>query len=231
MEKPERVEGKVDWRGRTALKHKHGGMRTALMIIAAFGFENMANIALTVNLVTYFNGILHFELPDAANELTNYMGTSFFLTILVTVLTDTYIGRFKAVLFSGFIEFLGLALLTVQAHFPSLRPPLCNVFEKTWQCGKLKTGDAAFLFVALYLLAAGTAGFKAAFPTHGADQFDEKGPKETRQMSSLFNWLLLALCIGGAVSLTLIVWIQDERGWDWGFGISTVTILCGVIPS
>ncbi|GLU13868.1 hypothetical protein SLE2022_304780 [Rubroshorea leprosula] len=48
-------------------------------------------------------------------------------------------------------------------------------------------------------------------------------------MSSLFNWLLLALCIGGAVSLTLIVWIQDERGWDSGFGISAVAILCGVI--
>lgn len=77
-----------------------------LWVAAAFGFENVVTIALALNFVTYFNGILHFELADAANELTNYMGTSYFLTILVVVLTDTYMGRFKAVLFSGFIEFL-----------------------------------------------------------------------------------------------------------------------------
>jgi peptide/histidine transporter 3/4 len=48
-------------------------------------------------------------------------------------------------------------------------------------------------------------------------------------MSSFFNCLLLAACVGGAVSLTLIVWIQDNKGWDWGFLISSIAILLGVI--
>lgn len=33
-------------------------------------------------------------------------------------------------------------------------------------------------------------------------------------MSSFFNWLLLALCIGGAISLTLILWVQDNKRWE-----------------
>ena len=34
--KHELVEGKVDWKGRTALKYKHGGMRAALLVLGKF---------------------------------------------------------------------------------------------------------------------------------------------------------------------------------------------------
>ncbi|XWS12456.1 hypothetical protein CRYUN_Cryun37aG0090200 [Craigia yunnanensis] len=219
MEKLELVEGKVDWKGKTAVKYKHGGMRAALFILVTFAFENMANLHLAVNLVTYFNGILHFEVADAANALTNLMGTGYILSILFGVIADSYIGRFKTILISGSIEFLGLALLSVQAHYPSLKPPTCNVFDPTSRCEKITSGDAAFLYIALYLVAVGTGGIKAAVPSHGADQFDEKDPREAKHMSSFFNFLLLAVCLGGAVSLTLIVWIDDHKGWDLGFGI------------
>jgi peptide/histidine transporter 3/4 len=74
-------------------------------LAATFGFENMATLALAVNLVTYFNGVMHMELADAANQLTNYMGTSYILSIVAAVLADTYIGRFKAVLIAGCFEF------------------------------------------------------------------------------------------------------------------------------
>ncbi|KAJ4703728.1 protein NRT1/ PTR FAMILY 4.5-like [Melia azedarach] len=229
MEKPELVEGKVDWKGRSALKYKHGGIKTSLLILAAFGFENLGTFSLAVNLVTYFNGVMHLELAEAANQVTNYMGTSYILCILVALLADTCTGRFKAVLISGTFEFLGLALITIQAHYPQLKPPVCNVFDPNAHCKKIRGGDAALLFVGLYLVAIGTAGIKAALPSHGADQFDEKDPREARHMSSFFNCLLLAVCVGGAVSLTLVVWIQDNRGWDWGFGVSTVAIFLAMV--
>ncbi|OWM73002.1 protein NRT1/ PTR FAMILY 4.5-like [Punica granatum] len=227
--KPELVEGKVDWKGRTALKYKHGGMRAALLLLVTFGFENTATLALSVNLITYFTGVMHFKLADGANQLTNFMGTSYILTILVAVLADTYIGRFKAALISGCIEFLGLALLTVQAHYSNLRPPPCNPVDEMAHCEKVKGQDAAILFIGIYLLAFGSGGIKASLPTHGADQFDEKDPRETWQMSSFFNCLLLAICVGGAASLTLLVWVQDNKGWDWGFGLSSIAMFIGVI--
>ncbi|KAI6703549.1 hypothetical protein NL676_012685 [Syzygium grande] len=229
QEKLELVEGKVDWKGRTALKHEHGGMRIGLLILATFGFEQMATVALAVNLVIYFSGVLHFEFADAANQLTNFMGSSYILSIAVAALADVYIGRFNATLISGCVEFLGLALLTVQAHYPGLRPPKCNIFDSTSRCEKVGGGNAALFFIALYLLAAGSAGIKAALPAHGADQFDEKDPREARDMSSFFNFLLLIVCLGSAASLTLIVWIQDNKGWDWGFGLSTIAMFLGVV--
>ncbi|KAG7959930.1 hypothetical protein I3843_10G093800 [Carya illinoinensis] len=146
------------------------------------------------------------------------MGTAYILSNLAALLADTYIGRFKTVVFAGSLEFLGLALLALQAHHP--KPPVCKIFDPASRREKIDGANAALLFVGLYMLAAGSASVKAALPSHGADQFDEKDPKEARQMSSFFNGLLLAVCVGGAISLTLIMWIQGNKGWDWGFGIS-----------
>jgi len=122
----------------------------------------------------------------------------------------------------------GLALLTVQAHYPKLRPPPCNVYH-TSHCKKISGGDAALLFLGLYLLATGSAGMKASLPAHGADQFDERNPREARQMSSFFNCILLSVCTGAVVSLSLVVWIQVNKGWDWGFGLSTFAMILAII--
>lgn len=108
-------------------------------------------------------------------------------------------------------------MLAFQAHYPKYKPPLCNILDPTSNCEKVDGKNAALLFVALYLVALGSAGIKSALPSHGADQFDEKDKKEAIQMSSFFNWLLLAVCLGGSFSTTFIVWIQQHKGWDWGF--------------
>ncbi|KAG4391338.1 hypothetical protein AAZX31_05G151800 [Glycine max] len=224
------VHGKVDWKGRKALKHKHGGMKVSLLVLAAFGMENLATLSLAVNFVSYFTGIMHYELADAANMVTNYMGVNYMLSIVVAVLADTWIGRYKSVVISGIVESLGLALLTIQARVGSLTPPICDLYNvRDAHCEKLSGKQEAFLFIGLYLLAFGSAGLKASLPSHGADQFDERDPKEAMQMSSFFNGLFLALCVGGAVSLTFNVYIQDNNGWIWGFGISTVAIVLGTI--
>ena len=77
-----------------------------MFVVAIFAFENMATLALAVNLVTYFNGVMHFNIADAANQLTNFMGTAYILSLLVAYFADAYIGRFKAVLIAACIEFL-----------------------------------------------------------------------------------------------------------------------------
>lgn len=123
----------------------------------------------------------------------------------------------------------GLGLLTAQAHYSSLKPPSCNIYDRTAQCKTPSGGQEALLYIGLYLLAFGSAGVKASVPTHGADQFDETDPEEAGEMSTFFNTLLLAVCLGGAVSLTFIVWIQLHKGWASGFGIGTVAILLGIL--
>lgn len=188
----------------------------------------MATLVLAVSLITYFTMVMNLNIADAANQLTNLMGTIYILTLLIAFLADAYIGRFKAVLLAASIEFVGIGLLALQAHYPKLKPPPCTKLDPNSHCTKVGGANAVLLFTALYLLALGSGGVKAALPSHGADQFDEKDPKEAREKSSFFNWLLLALCIGGIVSLTFIVWIQERKGWDWCFGLCAIAMLFGI---
>ncbi|KZV51071.1 nitrate transporter [Dorcoceras hygrometricum] len=204
-------------------------MDVASCVLGTFAFEHMATFGLAVNLVTYYTGVMHFSIADAATQLTNLLGTSYIITIAVAFLADTYIGRFKAGLAAASVEFLGLGLLALQAHYPKLKPPLCNIYDKNSHCVQVSGTKAALLFVGLYSAAIGFGGIKAALPSHGADQFDDKDSEEEGQRSSFFNWLLLARCIGGSISLTVFVWIQDNKGWDWGFFASTMAMFCGLV--
>lgn len=116
----------------------------------------------------------------------------------------------------------GLLLLTLQAHNDRLLPIQCkSLLDPDCPRERVRGGNEVFLYVALYLIAIGSAGIKAALPAHCADQFDEKHPEEKLQMSSCFNWLLLSLCTGGAISVTVFVYIQNDKGWDMGFAAAT----------
>lgn len=103
------------------------------------------------------------------------------------------------------------------------------MFDPTSHCERIEGGNAAILYIALYAIALGMAGLKASSPAHGADQFDETDPLEAPKISSFFNWLLLAGCIGGSLSMTLGAWIEQNAGWDWAFGACAIAILLGVL--
>ncbi|XP_020266448.1 protein NRT1/ PTR FAMILY 4.6-like [Asparagus officinalis] len=173
------VPGKVDWRGRPAKKDKHGGNFSSLFILALYGMDSFATLALAVNISTYFFDVMHFDLNESTKVLTDFLGTSYILTIVAAYVSDALLARYKVILISASIEILGLILLTVQAKTKTLKPTQCiNPFDPT--CEKVHGSDSAFLYISIYLIAIGTAGIKACVPTHGADQFDEDNPKEAK---------------------------------------------------
>lgn len=80
-------------------------IKAVLVISAAnFGFENMASLSLAVNLILYFMTIMHIPLADASNLLTNYMGTSYMVAVLISVFADIFVGRYMTVIISSVIE-------------------------------------------------------------------------------------------------------------------------------
>lgn len=125
----------------------------------------------------------------------------------------------------------GYGLLTVQAHFHQLRPFPCKdvAINLKNTCEAADTSQSVFLFAGLYMVALGTSGVKAALPALGADQFDEKDPKEAAQLSSFFNWFLLSLTIGAIIGVTFVIWVTSNQGWDWGFGICAVSVLFALV--
>jgi dipeptide/tripeptide permease len=44
------------------------------------------------------------------------------------------------------------------------------------------------------------------------------------QLPFLFKWFYLSINIGALVASSVLVWIQENVGWEWGFGIPTVTM-------
>ncbi|KAK9675789.1 hypothetical protein RND81_11G031000 [Saponaria officinalis] len=84
------------------------------------------------------------------------------------------------------------------------------------------------LYIGLYLVAAGVGGIKGSLPTHGAEQFDESTPQGRIKRSTFFNYFVVCLSAGGLIATTFVVWIEDNKGWKWGFLISTMAMLLSI---
>jgi hypothetical protein len=64
----------------------------------------MALAAVGNNLITYVFREMHFPLSQAANVVTNFVGTIFLLSLLGGFLSDSYLGCFWTMLTFGFVE-------------------------------------------------------------------------------------------------------------------------------
>ncbi|XVE85934.1 hypothetical protein DITRI_Ditri17bG0131700 [Diplodiscus trichospermus] len=218
----------VDWRKRAALRGRHGGMLAASFVLVVEVLENLAYLANSSNLVMYLSKYMHLSPSKSANHVTNFMGTAFLLALLGGFLSDAFFTAYHIYLISAVIEFLGLIILTMQARTPSLKPPECSSTTSSIPCQEVGGGKAAMLFIGLYLGALGVGGIKGSLPTHGAEQFDEDSPQGRKQRSTFFNYFVFCLSFGALIAVTFVVWIEDNKGWEWGFAISTIAILLSI---
>ncbi|KAL2491041.1 Protein NRT1/PTR FAMILY 4.3 [Abeliophyllum distichum] len=204
-----------------------GGFKATSFIYGMLALENMGFVANMVSLVLYFWLKLHFDIPGAANTLTNLMGSAFLLSVVGGFISDTYINRFHTCLIFGMVEILALVLMTIQAHDDKLQPEPC-VGKSSCISGR----PAVMFYASLCLLALGSGGVRGALPALGADQFDQKDPKEAKGLASYFNWLLLSTVSGALVGVTVIVYIstnKNNHNWWKGFLITVVGTSVGFI--
>lgn len=117
-----------------------------------------------------------------------------------------------------------MSLLTLSAAIPGLKPS-CNSDDV---CHPTKPQVGVF-FVALYLIALGTGGIKPCVSSFGADQFDETVEDEKKKKSSFFNYFYLSINVGALVASSVLVYIQMNVGWDWGFGVPAVAMAIAVV--
>ncbi|KAF5448088.1 hypothetical protein F2P56_028653, partial [Juglans regia] len=222
-------ETMVDWRGRLSSPGKHGGRRAAAFVLGLQAFEIMAIAAVGNNLITYLINEMHFSLSKSANIVTNFVGTVFLLALLGGYLSDSYLGSFWTMLIFGFIELSGFILLSVQAHLPQLKPSPCNMLSDGENCLEAKGLKALIFFVALYLVALGSGCVKPNMIAHGADQFNQDNPKQSKKLSAYFNAAYFAFSVGELIALTVLVWVQTHSGMDVGFGVSAAVMAMGLI--
>jgi dipeptide/tripeptide permease len=219
-------------------------------------------MGISMNLVTYLVGVLHISSAKSATIVTNFMGTLNLLGLLGGFLADAKLGRYLAVAIFGTITALvsfkpkcnpkslkyivlllmfltlhlqGVSLLTLATTIPSMRPPPCdNYRNQQHQCIEANGRQLAMLFVALYIIALGGGGIKSNVSGFGSDQFDHNDPKEEKAMFFFFNRFYFGISIGSLFAVIVLVYIQDNVGRGWGYGISAgtmvvafVVLLCG----
>ncbi|MED6209495.1 hypothetical protein PIB30_055257 [Stylosanthes scabra] len=204
-------------------KERKGGFRAAMFVFVLSALDNMGMVANMVSMVLYFYGVMHFDLPSSANTLTNFLGSTFLLSLVGAFISDTYLNRLTTCLLFGSLELTALVLVTIQAASKNLQPEACG------KSSCVKGGIAVMFYISLCLLALGSGGVKGAMTTLGADQFDEKDPEEAKGLATYFNWLLLSTTLGSVVGVTGVVWVSTQKAWHLGFLIITVASFLGYL--
>ncbi|KAK2372279.1 protein NRT1/ PTR FAMILY 6.3 [Trifolium repens] len=220
------VTDAFDFKGFPAERSKTGGWTSASMILGGEVMERLTTLGITVNLVTYLTGTMHLGNAASANIVTNFVGTSFMLCLFGGFLGDTYVGRYLNIAVFAAVQATGVALLTISTIIPSLTPPICT--DHT-HCVKANNKQLMVLFLALYVTALGTGGLKSSVPGFGSDQFDATNKEENKQMIKFLNWFYFFANIGSLMAVTVLVYIQDHQGRDWGYGICACAILLALV--
>jgi solute carrier family 15 (peptide/histidine transporter), member 3/4 len=89
--------------------------------------------------------------------------------------------------------------------------------------------QSAVFFLGLFLIAVGTGGIKPCIWPFGADQFDDTDHREKASKGSFFNWNYFTSNIGALLSVTILVWTEENVGWGIGYGICALFIGIAII--
>jgi len=218
-----------DYKGRPASRATTGGWGCAAMILGAELFERMTTLGIAVNLVPYMTGTMHLGNAAAANTVTNFIGTSFMLCLLGGFVADSYLGRYLTIAIFTAVQATGVMILTISTAAPGLRPPPCSDAKgASPDCVPANGTQLGVLYLGLYLTALGTGGLKSSVSGFGSDQFDEAHDGERGKMLRFFNWFYFFVSIGALLAVTVLVYVQDNVGRRWGYGICAAGILVGL---
>ncbi|KAI4303242.1 hypothetical protein MLD38_038895 [Melastoma candidum] len=218
-----------DYKGRPADRSSTGGWSSAAMILCSETCERLTTLGIAVNLVTYLTGTMHLGNASSANVVTNFLGTSFMLCLFGGFVADTFIGRYRTIAIFAAVQCTGVMILTISTVLPSLHPPKCDSGTNPPQpCVQADGRQLGVLYLALYTIALGTGGLKSSVSGFGSDQFDESDPGERAQMVKFFSWFFFFISIGSLAAVTVLVYIQDNLGRDWGYGICAFAIGLGL---
>ncbi|GAV90915.1 PTR2 domain-containing protein [Cephalotus follicularis] len=219
-----------DYKGRPAERSKTGGWTSAAMILGGEACERLTTLGIAVNLVTYLTGTMHLGSALSANTVTNFLGTSFMLCLLGGFVADTFLGRYLTIAIFANVQATGVTILTISTILPNLRPPKCATNENgPSPCIPANATQLMVLYIALYLTALGTGGLKSSVSGLGSDQFDDSDPGERSQMNNFFNWFFFFITIGSLAAVTILVYIQDNVGRQWGYGICACAIFTAFV--
>ncbi|XP_042474928.1 protein NRT1/ PTR FAMILY 2.7-like [Macadamia integrifolia] len=198
----------------TSIDPKRGGWITFPFITVGVMGLTLASAGWTSNLIVYLIEEFNVKSVNATQIANIVYGCTSLFPVAGAILADSIFGCFSIVTFSSIISFLGIILLTLTAMLHSLSP------SQGEMPSRLQLG---VLYSALTLGSIGLGGTRFTIATMGADQLDK--PKDQRVF---FNWYSFTLYFAFVISSTVIVYVEDNVGWGWGFGLCAGTNAVGL---
>src|SRR4051794_36112548 len=105
--------------------------------------------------------------------------------------------------------------------FLSAALPLISTGSHAWTVwADPVSSQYIIFFIGLYMVGLGFGAQSPCVASFGADQFDDTDEVEKTKKSSFFNWHYFTINVGSLIAGTVIVWVQEHKGWLWGFTIS-----------
>uniref|UniRef100_A0A2C9U339 Major facilitator superfamily (MFS) profile domain-containing protein n=1 Tax=Manihot esculenta TaxID=3983 RepID=A0A2C9U339_MANES len=178
--------------------------------IGVSGSESPESIQTSLLNVVVEGFVDYRGLPTYRSNSWGWTSASFIL--VSPFIADSCLGRYRTIVVGCVICILGLGLLTLSTTISSF-----SASSGPFQ--------VVFFFFSLYLVAFGQGGYKPCVQAFGADQFDERDPKESIDKNSFFNWWYFSMCSGILVARLILIYIQDNLNWTFGFGIPCIVMV------
>ncbi|KAM5570655.1 protein NRT1/ PTR FAMILY 2.8 [Rosa sericea] len=208
---------------RPARKKSPGGWRAIKYILGNESFEKLASMSLIANMTVYLTTKYNLSGIFMVNVVNIWNGSSNVASLAGAFVSDTYLGRFRTLLYGCFSSLLGMGTIALTASIHQLRPSHgCD--GQSQDCPQPNSWQLAILFMGLGLLSIGAGGIRPCNIAFGADQFDTRTAKGRAQLESFFNWWYFSFTVALIIALTGVVYIQTNISWAVGFAIPTACL-------
>ena len=107
---------------------------------------------------------------------------------------------------------------------PQATPPPC--MESNNSCDSTTSFQLLLLFTSFALISTGAGGIRSSSLAFGADQLEKGDGCESVGVSGRYlSWYYASYTFSVLIALTCMVYIQENMGWQFGFGVSVVVML------
>lgn len=139
----------------------------------------------------------------------------YFLCVFGAIISDSWLGKFKTILYLSLLYVCGSVLVTLGAIPPLNLPP------------------TVFTMAGLALIALGSGGIKPCVSAFGGDQF--KLPEQIKQMTQFFSLFYFAINAGSLISTTItpilrvdVHCFSQKECYSLAFGVPAVLMIVSI---
>lgn len=206
---------------------RKGGLKTIPFIIVNESCERLASFGLQPNMIIYITTFYHMEAARASILISLWSALSNGLAILGAFISDSYLGRYRAVAIGTISSLIGMSVLWLTTMIPQLRPLLCG--QNQHECSGTTAAQLAVILCSFGLISIGAGFVRPCSIALGADQLENKeNPDNERVIDSYFNLFYASVGVSISLAVTVIVYIQDHFGWQVGFGVPALLMVLSV---